>query len=166
MPDSPSDSDVQAVRSGVDKVVAAAGAVIIGFLLYILIANRGAIFDKPTRYTVPAETFYLPQGDPTAGRQVLVQMRCTACHRVAGETFDPPVADPPVPVALDAALGRQPPWRVAESIVAPSHRVPQDIAHVGEAGLSRMGNYGHVMTVQQLTDLVAYLRSLQPSAAK
>ncbi len=45
--------------------------------------------------------FHLPDGDPAAGRQALIDLRCTACHTVYAETDLPaPVADPPVNVRL------------------------------------------------------------------
>lgn len=162
MNEPPTGPDTSALKPGIDKIIAAAGVVIIGFLVYILLANRGAIFSRPTRYNVPADMFYLPQGDAVAGRLVLMQMRCTHCHAVEGDAFDPPVADPPVPVVLGPALADQPPWRVAESIIAPNHRVA-DGPDVTSLGLSRMGDFGGIMTVEQLTDLVAYLRSLAGS---
>ena len=39
----------------------------------------------------------LPEGDPAAGREAFVELRCTACHRAfRQEGFPDPIAEPPV----------------------------------------------------------------------
>jgi sulfur-oxidizing protein SoxX len=107
--------------------------------------------------------FHLPDGDPRTGRQVFADMRCHACHQVPGEEFPPPVADPPVNVALGGVV----PYPRADgelmtAIVDPSHRiVTRDLRHrVRDERLSRMGDLRDHMTVAEMVDLVAYLHSL------
>jgi len=108
--------------------------------------------------------FHLPAGDVAAGREAVAAMQCHACHAIAGGDFPPPHAQPPVPVTLGAAQAGQPRERLAESIIAPGHRVLNGQRGVTSGGMSRMGDYSEVMTVRQLIDIVAYLQSLGGAA--
>ncbi len=129
----------------------------------------------------------LSAGDPVAGRLVFAAMQCYTCHQVAGEKFPAATADPAVPVALGPKLAKKPRHKVAESIIYPSHEIaknlktvkfynydtiPREVTRVVEEDyenvtidgtLSRMDDYGNVITVRQLADLVAYLQSLSES---
>lgn len=104
--------------------------------------------------------FHLPAGDVAAGKAAVQAMQCFVCHEIVGSDFPPPHAQPPVLVSLGAATARQSREQLAESIIAPSHRVPEGVPSVTSAGLSRMGDYSEVMTVRQLIDIVAYLQSV------
>lgn len=108
-----------------------------------------------------APRFQLPAGDVAAGREAVQAMQCYVCHAIAGGEFPAPHAQPPVPVPLGAAQAGQSRERLAESIIAPSHRMLDSIPGVASGGMSRMGDYGEVMTVRQLVDIVAYLQSLR-----
>jgi mono/diheme cytochrome c family protein len=110
----------------------------------------------------------LPAGVPQAGRQAFMDLKCTVCHRVAGETrFPAPVSESQGP-DLDRLLALRPASDVAAAIVVPSHsmsvktseQVKQRLRHML---LSPMPDYSRVMTVRQLADLLAYLRSLAQS---
>ncbi|MGD2063735.1 MAG: c-type cytochrome [Nitrospirota bacterium] len=96
----------------------------------------------------------LPDGDPVAGRQAFRDLRCYACHSVAGD------ADMPKPYSANRGpeigprQASQTPEMLADSIISPSHVLPP-----GEkGGSSPMGNYRSTMTVEQLIDVVAYMR--------
>lgn len=105
--------------------------------------------------------FYVPQGDPHAGREVFKDMRCYACHRVIGEDFPKPIASPPVPVALGPSQAKQTRAQLAESILAPSHRIPENLPDVrGSGEFSRMGDFNEYLTVRELIDLVSYVQFL------
>ena len=107
--------------------------------------------------------FHLPDGDPAAGRQALVDLQCTACHTVNGETGLPaPVADPPVNVRLGGYVSQpRTDGQLAASIITPSHHIRRGDGpgQVRSQGLSRMGDFGEAMSVRQLADLVAYLHT-------
>ncbi|MEX1258261.1 MAG: c-type cytochrome [Gemmatimonadota bacterium] len=103
---------------------------------------------------------YLPEGDAAAGRVAFEAMQCYACHEVPGETFPPPHATPPVPVPLGPEVVQKPADELAESILAPSHEIPDDLEGVQRDGRSRMGDWSEVMTVREWLDIVAYLTSL------
>ena len=107
-------------------------------------------------------TVPVPAGDPVAGRQAFLDLKCTACHRVPSEpAFPLPVSTNPGP-PIEARLAGRDVSYLATSIIAPSHQlslatatsVREDLQGV----LSPMGDFSRVMTVRQLVDLHAYLR--------
>lgn len=106
--------------------------------------------------------FRLPNGDVAAGRQVLIDMKCNTCHRVAGESLASPVADPPVPVLLggDVPYTRTD-GELVTAIINPSHEIAPALRteQVKSGELSRMPDYGQLMSVRQMVDLVAYLHT-------
>ncbi|MFQ5839363.1 MAG: c-type cytochrome [Candidatus Methylomirabilales bacterium] len=103
--------------------------------------------------------FALPQGDLKKGRQVFVKMECYRCHTVQGETFtaEPGQAGPD----LTGMGAHHPAAYFAESIMYPNRVIVLDEGHTGPDGLSTMPSYNDQLTVTQLLDLVAYLKSLQ-----
>ncbi len=101
-----------------------------------------------------------PVGDPEAGREAFIALSCTTCHAVQGDReLAQPVAAVPVPV-LGPAQGKMSPGKLASAIVSPSHTVSKEVTSRVEGELSPMGDFTEAMTVRQLIDLVAYLRSL------
>jgi mono/diheme cytochrome c family protein len=111
-------------------------------------------------------TVVLPAGDPQAGRQVLLDLKCSVCHRVIGEaTLPAPVSGTQGP-DLDRALALRPAADVAAAIVVPSHsmsiKTSEEVKKRLEAMvLSPMPDFSRTITVRQLADLLAYLRSLE-----
>lgn len=100
----------------------------------------------------------LPEGRPEAGRSTFVSLGCVACHRVAWEDDLPtPTSRTPGPeLGLDASqLG---PGEIASSIIAPNHRVAPKYRQTAADDSSPMPNFAATMTIEQLADLVAYLR--------
>lgn len=124
------------------------------------VEQPAAVTATGARAATAAPAFVLPQGNPAAGHDVLAKMSCYSCHEVVGGDFPAPVADPPVPVKIDATVAAKSPEQIAESIIAPSHRFPRGVPGIDSDGLSRMGDYSEAMTVRELIDLVAYIRSL------
>ncbi len=106
----------------------------------------------------------LPVGDAQAGRQAFLDLKCTTCHRITFETgFPAPFSDNPGP-DLDARPPHRGPSDLATAIVAPSHavstKVGSELKMRLEGNLSPMGDFSQAMTVRQLSDIVAYLRSV------
>jgi hypothetical protein len=103
--------------------------------------------------------YILPAGDPVAGKQAFVELQCWACHNVVGHPDVPqPVSVPPGP-AIDADTGRALSGVIATSIVIPSHSISGKKGPWDESELSPMGDYTDEMTVRQLIDLVAFIKS-------
>lgn len=109
----------------------------------------------------PGWRFSVPPGDPKSGREVFVRLECFTCHAVKGERF--PAAGKSaedVGPELTSMGAHHPREYFAESLVNPNAVIVTGTGHTGEDGLSRMPDYGDVLTVRQLIDLVAYLQSL------
>ncbi|MBI4519817.1 MAG: cytochrome c [Gemmatimonadetes bacterium] len=123
----------------------------------------------PTAPQYESALLTLPAGDAAAGRQAFQDLHCSACHAVAGEaTFEAPVADSQGPV-LDSRLSVRTASEVAEAIVVPSHSISLRVSaelktRLAGTTLSPMGDFSRAMTVRQLIDLVAYLRSIKTAA--
>jgi mono/diheme cytochrome c family protein len=112
----------------------------------------------------PGWRFTAPAGDATAGKQVFERMQCYSCHTVRGQRFGDPAQRPGgIGPDLTAAHGRLPAEYLAESIISSSRVLAHgqfQAAYRAADGRSRMGDYSEIMTVRELIDLVAFLRSL------
>lgn len=106
--------------------------------------------------------FLMPPGDPGRGREAFVALECYACHAVGGEEFPKTSKRGQEPGPDLTGMGaHHPPEYFAESIVNPNRVIITGRGYAGTDGLSNMPSYADVMTVAQLTDLVAYLGSLK-----
>jgi mono/diheme cytochrome c family protein len=118
-----------------------------------------------TTAETPTVTVTLPAGDVAAGRQAFLDLKCTACHAVTSEPdFPRPVSANPGP-PIGPGTARSDPSYLAAAIVTPSHVLspnlsPEVRANI-EGVLSPMGDFSRVMTVRQMVDLHAYLRSVK-----
>jgi mono/diheme cytochrome c family protein len=108
--------------------------------------------------------FTLPDGDAEVGKAAYVQMHCNACHTISG--VDQLVAAdgeaPEVSVTLGGEVARIKTYgELVTAIINPSHKLARGYKQelVTVDGESKMTNYNDVMTVTELTDLVAYLQS-------
>jgi mono/diheme cytochrome c family protein len=88
-------------------------------------------------------------------------LSCTSCHRVVGDASRQHIVAANPGPDLGGGHATQTAEQLAASIVAPSHEIADDVKPRLEGSLSPMGDYSHVMTVRQLADLVAYIRSLE-----
>ena len=108
--------------------------------------------------------FTIPPGDPQAGRQVFIQMECYRCHTVQGEKF--PTLDEKkagdVGPDLTGMGALHPAEYLAESLLNPNSVIILGQGFTGRDGLSIMPEYADTLTLRQLLDLVAYLKSLTP----
>ncbi len=104
-------------------------------------------------------TLALPLGDPQAGREAFHALRCAACHAVAEDESSPPRIDAPAPV-LGRVQARFEPGQIATAIVSPSHEINPEARPAMEGDDSPMKEFSDVLTLRQLVDLVAYVRSL------
>ena len=109
-----------------------------------------------------AAGFRLPDGDPAVGRSTFVEMQCYQCHTIKDEVFPVvPNAEPPY-VLLGGKVTRVRTYgELVTSIINPSHKISPAYAEelVSTDGVSKMYIYNDIMTVTQLTDIVAYLQS-------
>lgn len=105
--------------------------------------------------------FTLPEGDPKMGEATFTQLQCNSCHIVVGK----PDIPHPETAAISVKLGGkvksvQTYGQLVTSIINPSHRLAKGypLEMIQEQGESKMINYNVVMSVEQLTDLVAFLQ--------
>ncbi len=124
---------------------------------------------KPDQATPKGWRFALPHGNPDAGRKAFADFECFKCHTVQGEEFPAPKADQEgVGPDLSGMGPMHPAEYFAESIVNPDasaawrikHHKEEKKGYLGPDGKTKMPSYNGAMTVQQLIDLVAYLKSL------
>jgi mono/diheme cytochrome c family protein len=115
--------------------------------------------------------FALPPGSAQAGRKIFADFECFKCHEVRGEAFPAPRTDKGgVGPELAKMASMHPAEYFAEAIVNPDASVAWRIKHhkaekegyLGPDGKSKMPSYNGAMTIQQLIDVVAYLKSLPP----
>ena len=115
--------------------------------------------------TPPGWRFTLPPGDAAAGRRAFVELKCYTCHAIKGEQF--PLAPGESATAgpdLTGMGGHHPAEYLAESIVNPNAVLVDAPGYIGGDGRSIMPPNPD-MTIGQLTNLVAYLKSLGGEAA-
>ena len=106
-------------------------------------------------------TIYLPEGDAAKGEMYFVSLGCVSCHSVIGAELPDPVEAGPVRVVLGSRTGRRMSYgQLVTSIVNPSHRLSARYRkdEVSQQGESLMTSYNDVLTVTQLTDLIAFLQ--------
>ena len=134
-------------------------------LMVLIIPMSGLVYASRDEGMNPADGFFLPDGDPKAGKQAFAQLKCTSCHWIANDLkLSEPVAEKPGPVLGFSQANYAPGW-LANSIVSPSHTIALNSDGMAEnSELSRMGDFTETMTVRQLIDVVAYLRSLGEEA--
>jgi len=109
--------------------------------------------------------FTLPAGDAARGRRVFAELECYKCHAIAGENFPAAGTDPKnVGPALTGMGPHHPAEYFAESVLNPNAVIVKGPGYTSADGRSIMPGYAESLTVTQLIDLVAYLRSLTAGA--
>ena len=105
-----------------------------------------------------------PAGDPARGREVFVKLECFSCHEVKGEQFPRPDAglEPgKVGPELSFMAPLHPPEYFAEAIINPSAVIEEGKGYRAPDGKSKMPSYNDLVTVQEVINLVAYLKGLK-----
>ena len=113
--------------------------------------------------TPPGWKFSWPVGNPAAGREVFVRLECYACHEVKGETFPAPESGKVGP-ELSFMASLHPPEYFAEAIINPNAVVEDGKGYRAPDDKSKMPSYNDLVTVQEVIDLVAYLRNMKGGA--
>lgn len=102
--------------------------------------------------------FRLPDGDAAKGKEAFLALQCHKCHKVEGVEL-------PAPVSFNLTLGGETVrvrtyGQLVTSIINPSHVISEQYRkELAEANVSPMPRYNHVMTVEQMIDLVAFLQA-------
>ncbi len=106
----------------------------------------------------PGWRFEPPPGDAEAGRRLFATLGCAGCHAVRGAGLPAPTRPGP---DLTGVGSHHPADYLAESIMNPNAVIVDGPGYAGPDGRSTMLDYSKTLTVQQVGDLVAYLRSLR-----
>jgi len=114
--------------------------------------------------TPAAWRFRWPIGDPVRGREVFAKLECYSCHEVKGEAFPAPSGPEKVGPELSQMGPLHDPEYFAEAIINPSATIEKGKGYEASDGSSKMPSFNDSMSVQELIDLVAYLRGLKPPA--
>ena len=109
--------------------------------------------------------FQWPKGDRAKGREVFMKLECYSCHEVKGEKFPAPSEEGKVGPELSAMGPLHEPEYFAETIINPNAVIEQGKGYSAPDGSSKMPSFNDSVTVQEVVDLVAFLRSLKPPAA-
>lgn len=105
--------------------------------------------------------FTLPGGDAARGREVFANLECYKCHAIKGESFPAAGGDAKnVGPELTGMGGHHPAEYFAESILSPNAVILTGPGYTGPDGRSIMPSFADSISVTQLVDLVAYLKSL------
>ena len=109
----------------------------------------------------------LPQGDAENGRLLFLEYKCIQCHILAGTEFSDDewrlTENGGIAVELGGKTDKiQTYGDLVTSIINPSHRIAkgyplEQVTYVD--GESQMNYYNQVMTVDELIDLVTFLKS-------
>jgi cbb3-type cytochrome oxidase cytochrome c subunit len=104
--------------------------------------------------------FSWPPGDPVNGREVFVKLECYSCHEVKGEKFPAPQGEIGPELAMMGPLHEV--EYFAEAIINPNAVIVEGKGYEAADGASKMPSYNDLLTVQEVIDLVAYLKGLKP----
>ena len=117
--------------------------------------------------------FAMPAGNHHAGRQVFIDFECFKCHEVRGEDFPSPKAEQGDVGSVLSGMGAMHTAEYfVEVMIDPNasvawrinHHKSENKGYLGPDGKSKMPSYNDSMTIQQLIDVVAYMKSLTAGA--
>ena len=103
--------------------------------------------------------FTLPAGDAARGKRVFVDAGCFKCHAVQGADIPEAEAEKRPGPALTGMGAHHPAEYFAESILAPNAVIVSGPGFTGTDGLSIMPSYADSLSVEQLLDVVAFIKS-------
>lgn len=106
--------------------------------------------------------FTWPKGDPVKGRAVFAKLECYSCHEVRGEQFPSPKEKDKVGPELSMMGPLHEVDYFGEAIINPSAVIEKGKGYQTADGSSKMPSFNDSLNVQELIDLVAFLRALKP----
>ncbi len=115
--------------------------------------HRGGGVPRGWKFTLP------PGGDPKAGRALFAKLECNKCHEVRPD-FPKSGGAGDVGPELTGMGAQHPAEYFAQSIVDPNAVILAGPGWLGPDGRSTMPDFRDSLTVGELVDLVAYIKSL------
>lgn len=132
-----------------------------GFLFLLCLTVVAEIASAQTAADTEKITLTLSKGNAMAGKKAFQNLACTACHLVKGENgFAKPFPGYEAPT-LGWNEGKRSASDIAMSILLPSHKISEDLQNRIRSNVSPMTDYSDAISVRELTDLVAFLRSIK-----
>ena len=136
-----------------------------GLLIFIMLLSS-LMLSACDQEVVANRGFSLPEGDAENGQYVFVELRCIECHTLADTDLSEERWQGEDERDLSVMLGgestrTQTYGDLVTSIINPSHRIAKgyEVDNVTDGGESKMLNYNDVLTVNELIDLVTFLKS-------
>jgi cytochrome c2 len=126
----------------------------LAFLLAGFGRGHAASAAKPS---VPREwKFSFPDGNAKTGKTIFMNMQCYSCHaiQIPGEKLPSDAGGIGPELTGYSAIPKE---YLAESIIK-AHTVVAAPGYTVKEGKAAMGNYNHLMTIQEMIDLVAFLK--------
>ena len=115
---------------------------------------------------IATRDFSLPPGIAENGRELFTEYRCTSCHTLADTEFNDDewrlTENGGIAVELGGETTKVKTYGdLVTSIINPSHRLAKGypVDQISENGNSKMEYYNEVMTVEELIDLVTFLKT-------
>jgi len=131
-------------------------------LALAVLSGAFAVSEEPILRVPKGWHFSVPAGNAFAGEKVFVKMECFSCHKVAGRSFRR-VDTGGVGPELGSGHARLSREYLAESVLN-RHKViagDEDRYKGEDRRGSKMGDYSEIMTVRELVDVVAYIKSIR-----
>ncbi|ALS97093.1 c-type cytochrome [Lacimicrobium alkaliphilum] len=130
--------------------------------LHLIAVTTALLLTACTQGPESPRGFSLPEGDPQAGEAVFIAYQCLACHTMQGfeDTDTEQQLAKRVPLGGDVKTIKTY-AELVTSVINPSHKIAPGFKRKGytdEQGQSKMRNYNDVMTVTEMTNLVAFLQ--------
>lgn len=130
------------------------------FAALMLAVPFGCTLQEKLDSDIAKQTATWPSGDADAGRHAFLKYECNGCHVVQGVDLPRPDSEHISPIVLGyehaSTLSNE---LLATAIIDPNHSVAREAA-VEVRGRSPMVDHSEEMTVRELVDIMAFLRSL------
>lgn len=142
--------------------------IVYALTLTVSLVLSGAVLGQKAGTAKPSVpkgwTFSFPEGDPETGKQLYVKMQCYTCHtiKLPKETL----AAQPGKIGPELTGYAVLPKEYLASSIIQAHTVVAAPGYTVKEGKAAMGNYNHFLTVQELIDLVAFLKHSATIPAK
>ena len=133
--------------------------------LFVAIRAEAADLHAAKPVVPPGWSFSFPDGNANSGQTVFIQMECYSCHHITIPGQKLPAKPAGIGPDLTSGYAGLPKEYLAEAIIK-AHTVVAAPGYVMKDGLAGMGNYNHFLTVQELIDLVAFLKRGPDDAVK
>lgn len=102
--------------------------------------------------------FALPEGNEEQGKITFEELGCNSCHNTSEVTWLDMGDDINLTLGGEVSVAKTYAYLVT-SIINPDHKIATAYKKIAEEkGKSEMLNYNDLMTVQELVDVVTYLR--------